>query len=194
MSYSQQEDPFTGAWTCNSQRSTLSTPPPGRWTQRIDVTTDEVTLHEAIVSSDGAQSIVAVRARFDGQDDPVSGSPVADTIAYTRVNTHTISGTAKKNGNISIRETLTASPEGPRTHVDVFGLSRRPRAGKRDCSFRRATEPVKIVRRSAGWGSLDCSGWHRGSSADRLEEERATRLRSPPASAWASLRRNGDGE
>jgi hypothetical protein len=58
------------------------------------------------------RAIVAVRARFDGQDDPVSGSPVPDTIAYTRVNTHTISGTAKRNGNISIRETLTACPEG----------------------------------------------------------------------------------
>jgi hypothetical protein len=107
-----QQDPFTGTWTFRAERSKLSTPPPRRWTQQIHATSVDVRVNEEIVSADGRQTTLTVEARFDGQDYPVSGSPVADAIAYTRVDAYTISGIAKENNSLSLKETLIAASEG----------------------------------------------------------------------------------
>jgi hypothetical protein len=50
-------------------------------------------------------------ARFDASDYPVTGSPAADTIAYRRVSSHSISGTGKQNGAITVMKTVTVAPE-----------------------------------------------------------------------------------
>jgi len=108
---SQRENPFTGEWTFNAARSALSTPAPKRWRQRIVATGNEVHVREEIVGADGSLKVVSVEANIDGMDYPVIGSPVADVIAYTRLDVNNISGIAKKNDNVSLRETLTAAPE-----------------------------------------------------------------------------------
>jgi hypothetical protein len=107
----EQPDPFTGAWRFNPQVSKLSTQSPRSWVQQILANPDEVHVRENIVSSDGSETVVSLRAKFDGKDHPVEGSPAADTIAYTRVDGNTISGTGKKNGIVSLTETVTAAPE-----------------------------------------------------------------------------------
>ena len=91
-----QRDPFTGVWTFRAEQSKLSTPPRQRWVARIDVCGDGVQVREEIASADGSQTTLTVEARFDGQYYPFSGSPVADTIAYTRIDAYTISGIGKK--------------------------------------------------------------------------------------------------
>jgi len=55
---------------------------------------------------------VGLQARLDGQQYPVTGSAIADAIAYTRVDRHTIVGTGTKGGVVVLRETLTASARG----------------------------------------------------------------------------------
>ncbi|HEV2669186.1 MAG TPA: hypothetical protein VG324_29990, partial [Blastocatellia bacterium] len=87
-------DPFTGAWKFSQEDSRLAGQTPQRWIQKIVARGDEVSVSEEIVFDNGPQMNVTVRARFDGQDYPVNGSPIADTIAYTRLNDLTISGTA----------------------------------------------------------------------------------------------------
>jgi len=108
---SVQEDPFTGTWRFNPQRSTLSTPSPQSWVQQIIATRDEVHVHETIIRLDGSQTIVEVMASFGGGEYPVIGSPAADTIAYRRVSGNSISGTGRKNGVITLMETVTVAPE-----------------------------------------------------------------------------------
>ncbi|MGF7181923.1 hypothetical protein [Tunturiibacter psychrotolerans] len=103
-------DPFTGTWIFNPERSTLSTPPPQSWVQEIHATALTVEVEETIASQDGLKSVVTVRARSDGQDYPVIGSAVVDSIAYQRESLRII-GTGKKNGAISIRETVVVSDE-----------------------------------------------------------------------------------
>jgi hypothetical protein len=110
----EQSDPFTGTWRFDAQRSRLDTPLPQTWVQQIVVTRDEIVVHENIVRSNGAKSAVRVWARFDGSDYPISGLPMADSIAYTRVNSHSISGTGKKDGVVSLTETVTVAPDGAR--------------------------------------------------------------------------------
>jgi hypothetical protein len=107
----EQDDPFTGTWRFSAERSTLSTPPPQSWVQQIIVTADEVHVHETIIRMDGSQTVVEVMASFDGSDYPVTGSPAADTIVYRRVSGNSISGTGKKNGAITLMETVTVAPE-----------------------------------------------------------------------------------
>ncbi len=68
-------------------------------------------MEETIVRSDGSQTVVEVMANFDGADYPVTGSPAADTIAYRRASSNSISGTGKKNGVITLMETVTVAPE-----------------------------------------------------------------------------------
>jgi len=92
----EQDDPFTGTWRFNPERSTLSTPPPQSWVQQIIATSDEVHVQETIAGLDGSQTLVEVMARFDGSDYPVTGSPAADTIAYRRVNSTRRSGALRK--------------------------------------------------------------------------------------------------
>jgi hypothetical protein len=107
----KQHDPFTGTWRFNPQLSKLSTQSPRSWVQEILTTPDGVHVRENIVRADGSETVVSVRARFDGTDYPVEGSTAADTISYTRINQNTISGTGKKNGVVSLTETVTAAPE-----------------------------------------------------------------------------------
>jgi hypothetical protein len=86
---SEPGEPFTGAWKFNAQRSKISTQLPQNWVQRIIVTRDEVHVSENIVRPDGSRTDLEVHAKFDGMDHPVRGSPVADTIAYIRLSSHT---------------------------------------------------------------------------------------------------------
>jgi hypothetical protein len=108
----QQPDPFTGVWTFNAERSTLSTPAPRTWTQWVTATTEEVSVREEKVTADGSFTHHSLQARFDGKEYPVTGFPVAETISYNRLNTHTIAGTGRKNGDVSLNETMTVSEEG----------------------------------------------------------------------------------
>lgn len=106
-------DPFTGLWKFLHDQSTTSSPPPHTWTQRIEATAHEVTVREEIVTTEGAApTVVEIQARFDGLEYPVTGSTAADTITYSRINTHRISATGLKNGRTTLRESLAVSPDG----------------------------------------------------------------------------------
>jgi hypothetical protein len=103
-------DAFTGVWVFNAQRSTLSTPPPLSWVQRIKATAHSLDVEEEISSQDGSTSVVTIHAMFDGEDYPVAGSPIADAFSYRRDGGR-IAGTGKKNGAVSIRETVVAADD-----------------------------------------------------------------------------------
>jgi hypothetical protein len=106
------DDPFTGTWKFSATRSRLDTSIPEKWVQEIVATRDEIVVHEDIVRLKGPRTAIRVWARFDGTDYPVSGSLIIDTIAYTRLNTHTISGVGKKGEVMALTETVTVSPDG----------------------------------------------------------------------------------
>jgi hypothetical protein len=76
-------DPFTRRWTYRFARSKPSTPGPRSWVKKI------ACAHDA-----------------------VSGVPVADTIAYTRLDSYTILRTVSRLGIVMIREMLVVAEEG----------------------------------------------------------------------------------
>jgi hypothetical protein len=107
----EQDDPFTGTWKFNAELSKLSMESPRSWFQRIVATSNEVDVRETIVRSDGSETLVSLRAKFDGREYPVHGSLAADTIAYARIDRNSISATGRKNGVISLTETVTVDSE-----------------------------------------------------------------------------------
>jgi hypothetical protein len=108
----QWQDPFTGTWTFNPARSTMRMLAPRSWTQWVSASTEEVSIREEIIAADGSRTGHGLHARFDGREYPVTGFPVAETISYNRRDSRTIAGTGRKNGIVSLEETMTVAEEG----------------------------------------------------------------------------------
>ena len=85
---------------------------PQSWVLLIRASESDVSHREEIITSDGSDMTVVLHATFDGEDHPVSGSPLIDTIALARPAPHVITGTGKKAGAVTLTDTLTASPDG----------------------------------------------------------------------------------
>ncbi len=105
-------DPFSGFWALVPEESKLAGPLPRRWTETLDVADDTIRVREEIAGPDGQTLTVTVAAAFDGRDYRVTGSPLADVIAYTRPDRYRIDGVAKKNGRVVLTESVTASEDG----------------------------------------------------------------------------------
>ena len=108
---SADTEPFHGTWRFDPQLSQMCTPAPQSWIQEISAGPDQVAVREEIVRPDGTEIVLRVQARFDGADYPVEGSSAVDTIAYARTDRHAICGIGKKDGKVSLTETVLADPE-----------------------------------------------------------------------------------
>jgi hypothetical protein len=70
---------------------------PHRWCQRVHA--------RGIGERKDEHLIIAVKGKFDRRDNPVTGTPFADTVSYLLLNAHTIEGIAKKDGRVIVKET-----------------------------------------------------------------------------------------
>lgn len=105
-------DPFSGVWKLNLSKSNLPPPVSKSQTVWLDVSGGGIRVREEIVSDKGEKMVVSGKAKFDGKDYPVKGSPFADAVAYQRVDSHTIKGIAKKAGKVVSHETAIVSKDG----------------------------------------------------------------------------------
>ncbi len=106
-----ETEPFHGTWRFNPQLSKMCTPAPQSWIQKISAGPDQVAVREEIIRPNGTEIVRRVEFRLDGADYPVEGSPLVDTIAYTRTDRNAIMGIGKKDGLVSVTETVVASPD-----------------------------------------------------------------------------------
>jgi hypothetical protein len=104
-------EPFAGKWRFNAERSNICALAPQSWIQEIQTGPNEVAIQEDIVRQDGTEIVRRVRARFDGVDYPVEGSNAVDTMAYTRTDRHAICGIGRKDGKVSLTETVLSDPD-----------------------------------------------------------------------------------
>ena len=105
-------DPFTGAWKLNLEKSKLPPPIPANQLVHLTVEGDKISVREEITYASGHTAVVTVEARLDGKDYPVSGSPLADTMAYRRTGKHSIHGIAKQGGSVVEWEDAKVSDDG----------------------------------------------------------------------------------
>lgn len=91
--------------------------------QWIEATAENVRVREEVVVATGQRANVTLEAKFDGKDYPVTGSSLSETIAYTRDGRSRIFGIGKKNGDVTLRETIVAGEDGKRMTVTFSILS-----------------------------------------------------------------------
>jgi hypothetical protein len=106
-----ENEPFAGKWLFNAELSDMCSPMPRSWIQEISAVPEGVAVREQIVRRDGSEIVRRVYALFDGADYPVEGGRAVDTIAYTRTDRHAIRGIGKKDGKVSMTETVLAHPD-----------------------------------------------------------------------------------
>ncbi len=112
-------EPFAGKWRFDAERSNICALAPQSWVQEIQTGPNEVAIQEDIVRQDGTEIVRRVRARFDGTDYPVEGSSAVDTMAYTRTDSHAICGIGRKDGKVSLTETVLTDPD-ERTLIVIY--------------------------------------------------------------------------
>ena len=99
---------FAGTWKLNLARSEV---PSVTKSQVLIIETDgvEVSMQEELANDKDELLVIAVQGKFDGRDNPVTGTPFADTVSYRLLDAHTIEGIAKKDGRICVKETAVLS-------------------------------------------------------------------------------------
>jgi hypothetical protein len=85
---------------------------PRSWVLKIMASESDISHREDIIAADGSRTTVVIHAAFDGEAHAVSGSPLMDTVACTRLAPGVIACTGKKTGAVTLTDTLTVSPDG----------------------------------------------------------------------------------
>ncbi len=87
--------------------------------QILTIETDGVSvmMREELINDKDEHLIIAVEGKFDGCDNPVTGTSYADTVSYRLLDSHTIEGIAKKDGRICVKETAVLSDTGDTVNV-----------------------------------------------------------------------------
>lgn len=95
-------DSNVGTWKLNLDKSTYSPgPAPKGGTLSIEAHDDGIKYTSDGQNADGTPTHVEFTAKYDGVDNPVTGSPVFTSIAFERVDANTINYTAKKDGTVA---------------------------------------------------------------------------------------------
>jgi hypothetical protein len=97
---------MAGVWRFVPQKSRIHGPIPRSWVQVIGVSGDRLSVREEVLRSDGTGLNHAIEASVDGRDFPVTGSPLIDSMAYTRPAPFTLHGKGKKAGVVVLTETV----------------------------------------------------------------------------------------
>ena len=108
-------DPFSGVWKLNLAKSKLPPPPPPAPRSHIvrsEVDANGIRLREEVINDKGERLTIILKARFDGKDYAITGTPFADAAAYRRVDSRTLKGTVKKAGKVVVLETVVVSDDG----------------------------------------------------------------------------------
>lgn len=106
------DDPFSGTWILNLSKSTIPPPAPKSQIARVIVDESGIEIIEELLGNSGERLDIRTKAKFDGKDYSITGTPYADTVAYQRPDRNTIKGVAKKDGRVIANETITISADG----------------------------------------------------------------------------------
>ncbi len=111
-----------GTWKYNAAKSKFD-PGPAYKSRMVKVEAHGEGIKVAVdgVSGDGTKHAYSYTANYDGKDNPVTGSPAADTIAYKRIDDNTVEATTKKAGKVSANVKIVVSKDGKSMTVTSKG-------------------------------------------------------------------------
>ena len=128
-------DVRVGTWKYDAAKSKFDPGPAYKSrTVKIEAAGEGIKVAVDGVGADGKAQSYSYTVNYDGKDYPVTGNPLADSVAYKKVDDNTLEGTNKKGGvvvaNVTVvvskdAKTLTVttkgkSDKGPFTNVVVF--------------------------------------------------------------------------
>ena len=116
----QAKDNRIGDWKLNVAKSKYSPgPAPKSLDLKIEPAGKGVHVTTSQVNADGSTGATEYTANYDGKDNPIKGSPIADTVSMRRINATTTTRTDKKAGKVVLRIRSVISKDGKTYTVDV---------------------------------------------------------------------------
>jgi hypothetical protein len=114
------DNPFIGTWKMNVAKTKSSRPPWKSYTMTAEAQDKGLKVVQDWVDADGKPMHVTYAAKYDGKDYPVTGRPDADTMSFTKPNSHTTDYVFKKSGKEAWRGQSVISKDG-KTRTDIGG-------------------------------------------------------------------------
>lgn len=107
---------FNGIWKLNLAKSVI---PPITKSQVLTIETDgfNVTMTEELTNDNDELLIISLTGSFDGKDNPVNGTPFADTVSFRVLSQNSIEGIAKKEDHICVKENAVLSDDNNTVNV-----------------------------------------------------------------------------
>lgn len=106
-------DPAVGTWKLDVAKSTYhGVAAPKSETRIYEATADGMKLTTRSETASGEQAGTETTYKFDGKDYPISGSKLFDTVAVSRVDSHTSKSVLKKGGKVVGHFTRVVSHDG----------------------------------------------------------------------------------
>ena len=121
-----QSNPLVGNWKLNVTKSKFDPGPgPKSLTRTVAAQDDGVKYSFEGIAADGKPVAYGFAVKFDGKDNPISGSMPsgADTISAKRIDSNTYEATLKKAGKVIGTSKVTVAKDGKVTTVDSNGTN-----------------------------------------------------------------------
>ena len=111
-----------GTWKYNAAKSKFDPGPPYKSrTVKVEAHGEGIKVTVDGVSGDGSKHAYSYTANYDGKDNPVTGNPMADTIAYKRIDDNTVEATTKKAGKVAANIKIVVAKDGKSMTVSSKG-------------------------------------------------------------------------
>jgi hypothetical protein len=115
-------DSNVGTWKLNLDKSKYSPgPAPKSQTLTIEASDGGIKYTSDGENAEGSSVHVEFTAKYDGMDNPVTGSPAFDSIALKRIDANTIESTTKKDGTVMATSRTVISKDGKTRTVTIKG-------------------------------------------------------------------------
>ena len=115
------ESPHMGTWKLNEAKSKIAAGVNKNSTVIYAAEGDSIKVTTDGVDGKGNPQHTEWTGKFDGKDYPVTGDPMAESRAYTKVNAHTLSLKNMKGGKVTVSGKVVVSADGKTRTVTVTG-------------------------------------------------------------------------
>jgi hypothetical protein len=106
------DDAFMGTWKLNEAKSKFGLGATKNTTVIYEAAGDNVKITVEGTDKDGKATHNEWTGKFDGKDYPVTGDPTSDARSYKKINDHTLTFTATKDGKATLSGRIVVSPDG----------------------------------------------------------------------------------
>jgi hypothetical protein len=110
-----------GTWKLNEEKSKIAPGTPKNTTVVYEMAGDNVKSTIDGVDAEGKPTHSEWTGKFDGNDHPATGSSTFDTLAFKKINDHTLSLTVKKAGKVFASGRIVVAADGKSRTVTLTG-------------------------------------------------------------------------